>query len=77
MNARKSIFAISGMVLVAACLLFTGSQNPGSVSAPPTVADGGDPMPNPYPKPPAAIVADGGDPMPNPYPKPPASLRLS
>lgn len=77
MNTRKSILAISGMVLVTASLLFAGSQNPRSVSNPSKVADGGDPMPNPYPKPPATIVADGGDPMPNPYPKPPASLQLS
>ena len=77
MKARKSILAISGMVLVTACLLFAGSQNPLRESAPSKVADGGDPMPNPYPKPPATIVADGGDPMPNPYPKPPASLLLS
>jgi len=78
MKVRKSLFAVC---LVS--LLFSGpsiAERAGqrAVPAPPSVADGSDPMP--FPKPtrgtkiaadaaaPAVLAADGTDPMPMPRP---------
>jgi hypothetical protein len=64
--------------LLASAVFLAVSSTPAGHSAvfstlAPFVADGGDPMPPPYPlavpgKLAFPIVADGGDPMPPPYP---------
>jgi hypothetical protein len=71
MSVRKSVFIVA--VLIAGSMVGTKAGKR-TTPAPSNIADGTDPMPNPYPKPPARLVADGTDPMPNPYPKPPAIL---
>jgi len=74
MIVRKTLF-VSGFALLAFTSLVAVNQHQIHRAILPAIADGGDPMPNPYPpvvkggK--GTLTADGGDPMPNPYPKPP------
>jgi hypothetical protein len=70
MSVRKSVFI--SVAVLAVCSMVGANHRKGSIPGPANIADGADPMPNPYPRPPAILSADGTDPMPNPYPKPPA-----
>jgi hypothetical protein len=65
MNARKSIFIIASVALLASSSLFSLNQHQKSTSVPSTIADGTRPMPpladGTRPMPP---LADGTRPMP-------------
>ena len=64
---------LASALLLAVCSIPAGRQAVLSTPAA-QVADGGDPIPPPYPLAvpgklkPAPLVADGGDPIPPPYP---------
>jgi hypothetical protein len=72
MSVPKSVFIIAAVFTVGS--MADANHGPRNIPVPAKIADGTEPMPNPYPKPPARLVADGTDPMPRPYPMPPTIL---
>jgi len=78
MNHRKTISILAGLTLLTLAWPSSLNHVRSEKLLQSNVRDGGDPMPNPYPKPNASfLTADGGDPMPNPYPKPNLSSQVS
>jgi hypothetical protein len=78
MNVRMSLSVISFVAVLGLSSSLEVNLAKPKVTVPSYVADGTDPLPNPYLKPKGlvepVVVADGTDPMPNPYPKPKGNL---
>jgi hypothetical protein len=83
MTVRKFLFAVSAVALLFGGSVLAEKASRRPVPQPKSVADGADPVPLPYPKPPRSgivgnanvlpgsgiLVADGADPVPLPYPR--------